>query len=119
MSNPTTEDAVRLADADAAQDRYDFRIVSLAEHVTSQPVDGIPEWRGELRSGARANVLMGVASNRVDVHQLAAAAERSLEQRAEPLSALLLPAERFPHALLGIAWRDVVLNSAHDFESPS
>ena len=29
--------------------------------------------RGELRSGARANLLMGVASNRVDVHQASAA----------------------------------------------
>jgi len=30
-----------------------------------------------LRSGARANLLMGVASNHVDTHQLAARAERS------------------------------------------
>ena len=43
----------------------------------AQPTDGLPTWCGELRSGARANVLMGVASNRVDVHQAAAAAERS------------------------------------------
>jgi hypothetical protein len=39
---------------------------------------------------------MGVASNRVDVHRACAAAERSLERRAEPLSALFLPADRLP-----------------------
>ncbi len=57
---------------------------------------------------------MGVASNRVDVHQLCAAAERALERRAEPLSALLRPPDEYPAALLGVAWRQVVLNSAHD-----
>src|SRR5262249_44339973 len=95
-----------VEEANGSQAEYRFRIVSLAEHVTTQPVDALPAWRGELRSGARANVLMGVASNRVDVHQLAAAAERALERRAEPLSALFLPAGEYPHALLGIAWRD-------------
>ena len=57
---------------------------------------------------------MGVASNRVDVHQAAAHAERALERLAEPLSALLLPAADFPDALLAIGWRELVLNSAHD-----
>ena len=69
---------------------------------------------GELRSGARANLLMGVGSNRVDVHRACARAERSLEKRAEPLSALFLPAAEYPHALADIAWRKLVLNSAHD-----
>ena len=36
---------------------------------------------------------MGVASNRVDVKQAAARAERALERLAEPLSALFLPAD--------------------------
>ena len=62
---------------------------------TSRPT-GCTTWTGELRSGARANVLMGVASNRVDVHQVCAAAERAIERRAEPLSALLLPADALP-----------------------
>ena len=76
---------------------------------------GLRDWRGELRSGARANVLMGVASNRVDVHQACAAAERAIERRAEPLSALLLLAPSgTPTALLDVAWRKLVLNSAHD-----
>ena len=49
---------------------------------------------GELRSGAYANLLMGVASNRVDVHQASAWVERGLERLAEPLSALWLPPDR-------------------------
>src|SRR5438128_11822409 len=57
---------------------------------------------------------MGVASNRVDVHQACAVAERALERRAEPLSALLAPAAGYPDALLGIAWQKLVENSAHD-----
>ena len=43
----------------------------------------LPVWTGELRSGARANLLMGVASNRVDVHQ-AAAAHRAARSSGSP-----------------------------------
>ena len=100
-----------LADGD---DGYELHICSLAEHVRAAPTDGLPSWDGELRSGARANLLMGVASNRVDVKQAAAVAERALERLAEPLSALFLPAERWPGALLDEAWLEVIRNSAHD-----
>jgi len=93
---------------------YELHICSLAEHVRSAPTEGLPSWTGELRSGARANLLMGVASNRVDVKQAAARAERSLERLAEPLSALFLPPERWPAALLDAAWLEVIRNSAHD-----
>ncbi len=103
-----------VAEANAVQDDYRFVVTSLPEYLVDQPTGGLATWSGELRSGARANVLMGVASNRVDVHQVCAAAERALERRAEPMSALLLSADRYPHALLGIAWRQLVLNSAHD-----
>jgi hypothetical protein len=48
------------------------------------------------------------------VKQAAARAERALERLAEPLSALFLPAERWPAALLDIAWKEVVRNAAHD-----
>ena len=96
------------------QHEYRFAITSLPEYLAAQPTDGLPTWCGELRSGARANVLMGVASNRVDVHQAAAAAERALERRAEPLNALFLSPDAYPHSLLGIGWRNLVLNSAHD-----
>jgi len=103
-----------VAEANAMQSDYHFVITSLAAHVAGQPVDQLPEWRGELRSGARANVLMGVASNRVDVHQACAVAERALERRAEPLNALLLPPDRYPAGLFDVAWRNLVVNSAHD-----
>jgi mannosylglycerate hydrolase len=103
-----------VAEANAIQDDYRFVVTSLGELLPTQPTADIDTWRGELRSGARANVLMGVASNRVDVHQACAAAERALERRAEPLSALLLPPDAYPTALLGVGWRHLVLNSAHD-----
>ena len=103
-----------VAEANEIQDDYRFVVTSLPEYVAGQPTDGLATVRGELRSGARANVLMGVASNRVDVHRACAVAERALERRAEPLSALLLPADRYPQSLLGIAWHELVANSAHD-----
>src|SRR5262249_34801227 len=103
-----------VAEANEIQDEYRFVVTSLPEYLADQPNDGLTTWRGRLRARARADRLMGVPSNRVDVHQACALAERALERRAEPLSALLLPPERYPDALLAIAWRNVVLNSAHD-----
>jgi alpha-mannosidase len=103
-----------VAEANAIQDDYEFVITSLPEYLPHEPTTGLVTVEGELRSGARANLLMGVGSNRVDIHRGCAAAERSLERRAEPLSALFLPAEQYPHALFDIAWRALVLNSAHD-----
>ncbi len=103
-----------VAEANAERDDYRFEITSLPAHLARQPVDGLPTWRGELRSGARANVLMGVASNRVDVHRAAAAAERAVERRAEPLVALFAAPDAYPRPLLDVAWHELVLNSAHD-----
>ena len=57
---------------------------------------------------------MGVASNRVDVKQAAARAERSLERLAEPLSALFLPADAWPAPFLHVAWLLMIRNAAHD-----
>jgi alpha-mannosidase len=103
-----------VAEANAVQDDYEFVVTSLQEYLPQQPVDGLPSVQGELRSGARANILMGVASNRVDVHQAAAAAERALERRAEPSCSLLLPGSAYPESFLRVGWHNVVLNSAHD-----
>ena len=103
-----------VAEANDLQDDFELEVTSLADYLSRSPVDGLPSWTGELRSGARANLLMGVASNRVDVKQAAARAERTLERLAEPLSALFLPAERWPRSLLDAAWMEVVRNSAHD-----
>jgi mannosylglycerate hydrolase len=105
-----------VAEANEIQDDYHFVVTSLAEFLTSDAAttEGLPRWTGEMRSGARANLLMGVASNRVDTKQLAARAERWLEQVAEPLCALFLPPERWPASLLRLAWTEVVRNAAHD-----
>lgn len=112
LPDPRLVDVV--ADANRVQDRDHFVVTSLAAHLSTAPRDGLPTWQGELRSGARSNLLMGVASCRVDVKQAAAQAERWLERVAEPLSACWLPAEAWPGAFLDIAWRDVIRNAAHD-----
>jgi hypothetical protein len=103
-----------VTEANDIQDEYDLKVVSLAEHLAQASTEGLPAWTGELRSGARANLLMGVTSNRVDVRSAAARAERALEQLAEPLSALYQPEERWPTALLDEAWLNLIRNSAHD-----
>lgn len=73
----------------------------------------LPVLAGELRSGARANLLPGVASNRVDVKVAAAMAERTLERVAEPLDALWQVDRRWA-PLLERAWLDLIRNAAHD-----
>jgi hypothetical protein len=103
-----------VAEANAMQDDYRLVVTSLPEYLATAPVDDLPAWRGELRSAARANLLMGVLSNRVDVKQAAARAERALERRAEPLNALFAPADHWPGRMLDLAWREVIRNSAHD-----
>jgi hypothetical protein len=112
-----------VAEADDVSDGWDLRVCSLAEHVAARRaavaatpggVEGLPLVVGEMRSGARTNVLMGVTSNRMDVRQRAARAEVGLERRTEPLWALFAPAAEWPRALLDEAWGLVVRNSAHD-----
>ncbi|HEX3981429.1 MAG TPA: glycoside hydrolase family 38 C-terminal domain-containing protein [Acidimicrobiales bacterium] len=101
-------------EANQIQSEFELTISSLPDYLASAPADGLPEWQGELRSGFRSNLLMGVGSNRVDVKQAAARAERALEHRAEPLSALFLPADAWPEAFLELAWTLMIRNAAHD-----
>ena len=75
-----------LAQANGSQDRFDFRQVSLPAYLAEAPTTNLPRWIGELRSGARANVLMGVLSNRVDIKIGTARAEREIERLAEGLA---------------------------------
>ena len=103
-----------VAEANDIQDDFEIEVTSLAEYLATAPTDGLAEWRGELRSGARANLLMGVASNHVDVKQAAARAEQRLERLAEPLTTLFAEAERWPQTLLDLAWKEMIRNSAHD-----
>ena len=121
-----------LEAANAAQDAYRFDAVRLDEYLAAAPgelatltavergqrgefvADDLVTVEGELRSAARAPLLPGVLSNRVDLKQAAAAAERALERRAEPLAALFLPPERWPGRVLDLAWLDMLRNAAHD-----
>ncbi len=93
-----------------------MEISTLAGYLEAAPPLSVesPCWRGEMRSGARANVLMGVASARIDIKQAAGRAETLLERYAEPLTALHVAADAWPAAFLRLAWRRVVENSAHD-----
>ena len=103
-----------VAEANAMQDELRFEITSLPEYLAGTSTDGLTRWVGELRSGARANVLMGVTSNRVDVKRAVGRAERALERRAEPYAALFQEPRRWPGRLLDIAWAQMVRNAAHD-----
>jgi mannosylglycerate hydrolase len=103
-----------VAEANDLQDDFDFEITSLPRYLAGAPTEGLTRVAGELRSGARANMLMGVTSNRVDVKRRGAVAERELERRAEPLAALFEAPVDYPDRLLELAWLEMVRNSAHD-----
>ncbi len=103
-----------VAEANDLQDDLHFEVTSLPHYLSGGTTEGLTLVRGELRSGFRANMLMGVTSNRVDVKRQGALAERELERRAEPLAALFQPAAAYPSRLLDLAWREMVRNSAHD-----
>jgi hypothetical protein len=103
-----------VAEANELQDDFRLEIISLPAYLHSAPTEGLATVRGELRSGARSNVLMGVASTRVDVKQANARATTVLERRAEPYAALLREPARWPERLLDLAWAQVIRNSAHD-----
>ncbi len=93
-----------------------MRISTLAQYIEAAPTltPNDPCWRGEMRAGARANVLMGVASARIDIKRAAGRAETLLESYAEPLTALHVAPGAWPAAFLALAWGRVIENSAHD-----
>ena len=103
-----------VAEANDMQDEFTFEITSLPSYLAGAPTEGLERWVGELRSGWRSNMLMGVTSNRVDVKRMGALAERELERRAEPLAALFGAPADWPAELLGLAWKEIIRNSAHD-----
>ena len=103
-----------LAAANSAQSDLVFEQTGLARYLAARPQDGLTSWSGEMRSGARSNVLMGVLSSRVDIKVAAARAERELERMAEPLASLWLTPGQWPESLLAQAWLEVIRNSAHD-----
>jgi mannosylglycerate hydrolase len=103
-----------ISEANELQDELSFEITSLAEYLASAPREGLEQWHGELRSGYRSNILMGVLSNRVDVKHLASSTEMAMERRAEPYAALFGDRAQYPDALLAIGWREIIRNAAHD-----
>jgi mannosylglycerate hydrolase len=95
------------------QDRYRVRVGTLAGYVLDGARDeDLPSWQGELRSGARANILMGVTSARVGLKAACARAERLLARYAEPLQAL--HGSGWPAPFLELGWRRLVESSGHD-----
>ena len=86
---------------------------TLGEYLADAAPDGLFLWRGELRSAARANLLPGVVSARIDLKAACARAERWLERYAEPLQALYGGTDR-PEPFLAQAWTRMFQNSAHD-----
>ena len=113
---PVPELAGLVSRLNEVQEASNVRIGTLAQYVAEAPAltPDDPCWRGEMRSGARANVLMGVASARIDIKQAAGRAETLLERYSEPLSALHVAPESWPAPFLALAWRKVIENSAHD-----
>ncbi|MDZ7733109.1 MAG: hypothetical protein U5R31_08315 [Acidimicrobiia bacterium] len=101
-----------VTEANDLQDDYQLEVTSLSSYLASAPTEELPAWRGELRSGARANLLMGVASNRLDVRRAVATAERELEDLAEPLSALFREPDEWPGRPLELAWLALIRNWA-------
>ena len=97
------------------QDRYRVRVGTLAGYVLdggNGDDEDLPRWRGELRSGARANILMGVTSARVGLKAACSRAERLLARYAEPLQAL--HGTGWPAPFLDLGWRRLVESSGHD-----
>lgn len=90
------------------------RMATLASYLASVGADltGLPVHSGELRSHARANILPGVLSVRVQLKQAMAAAERAVERYAEPWAALY--SADWPQRFLDMAWQRLVDSSCHD-----
>jgi mannosylglycerate hydrolase len=113
---PVPELAALVSRLNEVHDAASMEIRTLAQYVAEAAplTEADPCWRGEMRSGARANVLMGVASARIDIKQAAGRAETLLERYAEPLTALHVTPAAWPTEFLELAWGKVIENSAHD-----
>ena len=77
-----------LAEANAAGGPRG-EIASLERFLDGPEPQGLPEWRGELRSAARAHLLPNVYSARVHQKRERGRVEALVERYAEPLSALV------------------------------
>jgi hypothetical protein len=84
---------------------------SVSDYVRARPARSAT-WRGELHSAAGSFVLKGTLSVRFPLKLRQAALEQRLERYLEP--AWTLSERPWPERELGYAWRQLILNSAHD-----
>jgi len=103
----------RLAIADEHLPGMTVRIGALSDHLDARPDDGLPSWRGELRSSARAHLLPNVYSARTHQKRERGRVETLVERYAEPLAALV-PGFDWPAEELDRAWTLLLWNGAHD-----
>ena len=88
-----------------------IRLARLDDYLARLPEHGWPHWRGELRSSARAHILMGTLSVRAPDKQRYFEASRLVERMAEPIAALT--GVDTGHEL-DEAWTLILQNAAHD-----
>jgi alpha-mannosidase len=103
----------RLAIADEHLPGMTVRIGSLSDHLDAPADDGLPSWRGELRSSARAHLLPNVYSARIHQKRERGRVEALIERYAEPLAALVRGFD-WPAEELDRAWTLLLWNGAHD-----
>jgi hypothetical protein len=89
------------------------RIGTIGEYLRGAAPDGLKTWRGEMRSAARANLLPGVVSARIDLKAACSRAERWLERYAEPLQTLYGHGS-WSDPFLRETWSRMFQNAAHD-----
>lgn len=113
-TEPSAELVEHVEALNACQQRFRLELTTISDYLraTADRRGDLVRWRGELRSGARANLLMGVTSTRIELKAACGRAERLLERYAEPLAAL--HGGTWPERALSLAWRRVIENSAHD-----
>ena len=100
-----------VRDASGRFDGTRIRLARLDDYLATLPGQGWPHWRGELRSSARANILMGTLSVRAPDKQRYFKATQALERMAEPIAALTgIDAVD----ALDQAWTLILKNAAHD-----
>jgi alpha-mannosidase len=98
----------RLERAESSMPGIQARVGSLEDHLGDRRLSGLPEWQGELRSGARAHLLPNVVSSRVSQKLERGRIETLLERFAAPAAS---PRDESD---LRKAWRLLLLNGAHD-----
>jgi alpha-mannosidase len=109
---PQAELAPLLAEASTSSGIH-AEFGSIASYLDGPTPEGLPTWRGELRSGARAHLLPNVYSARVRQKVERARIEASVERYAEPLAATV-PGVAWPDEALDRIWRLLLWNGAHD-----